>query len=69
MRKLRDILRLRLDAGLSVRQIKASLRLSVGGVQKVTSAAESLGLDWTAVEQLDDQQLARLFYPRADTTI
>lgn len=37
MRKLRDILRLRLDAGLSVRQIKASLRLSVGGVQKVRS--------------------------------
>lgn len=67
MRKLREILRLRLDAGLSLRQIKSSLRLSVGAVQKVSSKAQALGLDWSAIEQLDDQQLAQRFYPGADT--
>ena len=67
MRKLREILRLRLQGELSVRQIKDSLRLSLGAVQKVTSKASSLDLDWATIEQLDDQQLASHFYPRSDT--
>ena len=67
MRQLRELLRLRLQAELSMRQIKASLRISLGAVQKVISQAEAQGLSWAAIEQLDDQQLARLFYPEADT--
>ncbi len=67
MRQLRTILRLRLQAKLSLRQIKASLRLSLGAVQKICSKAEALKLDWPAIEQLDDQQLATQFYPAADT--
>ncbi|MGB5519939.1 MAG: IS21 family transposase, partial [Gammaproteobacteria bacterium] len=69
MRQLRELLRLRLQAELSMRQIKASLRISLGAVQKVISQAEAQGLDWAAIEQLDDQQLARLFYPEADTRV
>lgn len=69
MRQLREILRLRLTAQLSMRQIKDSLRLSLGAVQKVISQAETLGLDWPAIDQQDDQQLARLFYPAADTRV
>ena len=49
MRKLGDILRLRLEAKLSLRQIKGSLRLSLGGVQKVVSRAQTLELDWAAI--------------------
>ena len=49
MRQLRTILRLRLQA-------KLSLRLSLGAVQKICSKAEALDLDWPAIEQLDDQQ-------------
>ena len=42
MRKLREILRLRLQGELSLRQINNSLRLSLGAVQKVArQAAES----------------------------
>jgi len=67
MRQLRDILRLRLDAGLSMRQIKDSLRISLGTVQKITSKAEALQLEWPAIEQMDDQQLARAIYPESDT--
>ncbi len=33
MRKLRDVLRLRLEAGLSYRQINASTKVSVGLIQ------------------------------------
>jgi hypothetical protein len=59
MRQLRELLRLRLQAEVSMRQIKASLRISLGAVQKVISQAEAQGLSWAAIEQLDDQQLAR----------
>ena len=67
MRQLRTILRLRLQAKLSLRQIKTSLRLSLGVVQKICSKAESMKLDWPAIEFLDDQELANQFYPAADT--
>jgi len=52
-----------------MRQIKASLRISLGVIQKVTSKARSEGLDWAAIEKLDDQQLASLFYPSSDTRV
>lgn len=67
MRKLREILRLRLSAQLSMRQIRDSLRLSLGAVQKITRKAHELGLDWNAIEKLDDRQLANAIYPESDT--
>lgn len=67
MRKLREVLRLRLHAELSMRQIRDSLKLSLGAIQNVTCKAEELGLDWKAIEQLDDQQLAAQFYPESDS--
>ncbi len=67
MRKLRDVLRLRLEAGLSFRQINASTKVSVGLIQKLMTQAEALGLTWPLPPELDDDQLAGLFYPRADT--
>lgn len=69
MRQLREILRLRLSARLSMRQIKSSLRVSLGAVQKITSKAQSLDLHWDAIEQMDNQQLAQVFYPGADTRV
>ncbi len=69
MRNLREILRLRLQAGLSLRQIKSSQRVSLGAVQKIVSQAVDQGLDWLAIEHLDEQQLARLFYPESDTRV
>lgn len=65
MRKIRDVLRLK-AAGLSVRQIGASTKLSVGSIQKLITQAASLNLTWPLPEGLDDEQLARFFYPAAD---
>ncbi len=69
MRNLREILRLRYESGLSLRQIKGSQRVSLGAVQTITSKAESASLDWAQIAQLDEQQLARLFYPESDTQV
>jgi len=69
MRQLRELLRLRLHAKLSMRQIKDSLRISLGAIQKVTSKAQAENLNWAAIEKLDDQQLASLFYPASDTRV
>lgn len=66
MRQLREILRLRLSAKLSLRQIRDSLRLSLGSVQKITGKATELGLDWSAIELLNDVQLAHAIYPKSD---
>ena len=63
MRQLREILRLRLHAGLKMRPIKESLGLSLGAVQKVVCRAKELELTWETIEPLDDQQLNAQFYP------
>ena len=62
MRKLRDILRLKLQSDLSIRQINRSLQISVGLVSKTVKYAQVLGLDWPTVEALDERGLADLFY-------
>ena len=67
MRKIRDVLRLRLSGGLSIREISGSTKLSIGGIQKLLARATALGLEWPLPDDLDDNQLARLFYPTADT--
>jgi transposase len=67
MRKIRDILRLRLAGGLSFRQINASTKVSLGSIQKLLSKAAELELSWPLPDDLNDVQLARLFYPDADT--
>jgi transposase len=46
MRKIRELLRLHFSANLSQHQIAASLRLSVGVVNKYVRLAESAGLSW-----------------------
>jgi transposase len=67
MRKIREILRLSFVGGLSLRKIHASTKVSIGGVQKMLTKAVELKLTWQAIDEMDDGQLARLFYPKADT--
>jgi transposase len=67
MRKIREVLRLRFEASLSVRQINASTKISVGAIQKLLTKANQLSLSWPLPDSLDDVELAKLFYPKADT--
>ncbi|NCO19050.1 MAG: IS21 family transposase [Gammaproteobacteria bacterium] len=65
MRKIKDVLRLRLSGGLSIRQIRASTKISVGAIQKLLVRANELELTWPLPPELDEAALARLFYPAA----
>ena len=67
MRKIRDVLRLHFSAGLSIREIHRSTKVSVGSIQTLLSKAKVMSLSWPLPDELDDAQLARRFYPQADT--
>ena len=63
MIKLREILRLRFAADLSIGQIAASLGLSKGAVHKYLERALARGLGWPLPEDLSDQALQTLLQP------
>ncbi|PNH95575.1 IS21 family transposase [Vibrio diazotrophicus] len=67
MRKIRDVLRLHFSVGMSIRQIQRSTKVSVGSIQSLLKQAKTLNLSWPLPDNLDDSQLAKLFYPQADT--
>ena len=66
MRKLKEILRLRFEAGLSYRQIAAAAQVSVGVAAKYVAQAEQAGLTWPKTSNLDETALARLLGQAAD---
>jgi transposase len=57
MRKIRDVLRLKLEARLSHEQTAAALRISKGVVTKYLALANTAGLDWAQIQTLDDTAL------------
>ena len=62
MRKIKEMLRLKHECGLSIRKIAASLSLSVGSVHDYLARLEVAGVSWPQSEQLSEQQLQeRLF--------
>ena len=62
MRKIREILRHKWAVGRSHREVAASLGVSVGAVSAAEQRAREAGLDWAAVDALDDEALeARLY--------
>src|SRR5579864_6739580 len=63
MRKIRDVLRLRLAHGLSQRAIAASLGLSIGAVNTYLGRARMAGLSWPLADDLGDAELEALLYP------
>ncbi len=59
MRKIKDVLHLKLDAKLSHQQIAAALGLSKGVVAKYVGLAAAAGLDWVQMHDLDEVALER----------
>jgi len=62
MRKARDILRLKHETGLGVRQIARSLRISHGTVVNYLGRAAAAGIGWPLPEGTDDGQLQQLLF-------
>lgn len=57
MRKIKDVLRLKLDARLSHEQIAAALHISKGVVAKYAGLASATGLDWATISALSEAEL------------
>lgn len=57
MRKIRDVLRLKLEARLSHEQTAAALNISKGVVTKYLALANTAGLNWAQIQALDDTAL------------
>jgi len=65
MRKIRDVLRYRHNAGLSLEAIARALKISKGVVAKYLRLAGAAGLTWPIPEELDDADLEKLLYRQA----
>ena len=63
MRKIRELLRLRLENRLPQRSIAESLGLSQGAISTYLSRARAAGIGWPIPEELDDAQLEALLFP------
>ena len=59
MRKLKDALRLKLEGRQSHQQIADSLEISKGVVTKYVGLVVAVGLDWPAVQAMDEATLER----------
>ena len=64
MRKIREVLRLRWQLGLTVREAARSLGVSLGVVSKMGARATTAGLTWEVAEGLDDAALEERLYGR-----
>jgi len=64
MRKIREILRLLREQGLSVREASRALGVSVGVVSKTSSRAEKAGVSWEVAAGMNDVALEERLYGR-----
>ncbi|AZE48235.1 Mobile element protein [Pseudomonas chlororaphis] len=65
MCKIREVLRLKFDVGLSVRKIATSLRISSGSAGNYLHRFNACGLSWPSA--LSEAELERCLFPPAPT--
>jgi transposase len=63
MRTIREVLRLRWEAGLSQREIGLSCRMGRSTVRDYLLRAEAAGVSWPLPEGMDEEVLERLLFP------
>ena len=64
MRRIREALRLHLQAGLSYNEVGRALKISKSAVGKYITLARMAGVDWDTAQTLSDEELeARLYRP------
>jgi len=66
MRKIREVLRLRFEHGLSARQIAASCRLSPSTVGRIVDGASKAGITWPLPEGYDENDLRNRIYHNSE---
>lgn len=68
MRKIKDVLRLHHEAGLSRRGVAQALNISYGSAVNYLNRAQQAGLTWPLPEDLDERTLGRLLFPSQAAT-
>jgi transposase len=68
MRKIKDILRLRHEAGLSYRSIAQALNIGYGTVVDYLDRAEKAKLTWPLPPDMPERDLGRLLFPTQPRT-
>jgi transposase len=63
MRKVKEVLRLKYDCGLSRREIARRCSISRNAVAEYLRRATSAGINWNSVSSQDESQLEGLLYP------
>ena len=66
MRKIREILRLKQEKGLSHRLIARAVQVSLGTVSEYLAKAKDVGLSWPLAAELDEEELERRLFPGAE---
>lgn len=65
MRKVREILKLHFECGMSIRQIAISCSLSRSAVSDTIARATAAGISWPVSTETEDVKLESLLYPQA----
>lgn len=68
MRKIKEVLRLHHESGLSRRAIADSQKIGYGSVANYLQRAEQAGLRWPLPEDMDERTLGRLLFPSQPAT-
>ena len=63
VRYIKEILRLKYEAGLGQRDISRSVRVSVGSVNQYLTRAAQAGISWPLPDDMDQQGLIRALFP------
>jgi hypothetical protein len=64
MRKIRTILRLHFEAGLSQRQIATSQDIGYGTVSNYLARARTAGLSWPLPDGMGERELGAALFPQ-----
>ena len=64
VRKIREVLRLKAEGGLSDRQVAGAIGISPSTVADVVRRAQVAGLSWPLAEGMGHEELEELLYPR-----
>jgi len=68
VRKIKEVLRLRFEVGLGLRQIARSCSIGLGTVHEYLQRAEAAGVTWPLAEDWDEERLEAALFggpPRA----
>lgn len=68
MRKIKDVLRLHHESGLSRRGVAQALNISYGSTVNYLNRAQQAGLSWPLPADMDERTLGRLLFPTQPLT-